>query len=206
MTDQTYALAKSGVFGLQSGVYQDSLVTTLDGFEDNDISEYGGATGGFTTQSTTVKDGSYALATSSPGGSHLSDTGVTTNQGNTYRVWTRFGSSSGSESFLFATQSETSTTDCYMVMLFQGGGEYRLYRYDGSYNNIASSAISPSTGTWYEHKIDWATDGTITCTLLDSAGSQVVQISATDTTWTSGGIGFRGDNGPSAYFDTVREV
>jgi len=55
--------------------------------------------------------------------------------------------------------------------------------------------------------VEWNTDGTITVELYTTSGTLIGDISTTDTTFNSGGVGFQywtgsdSENDSSAYFD-----
>lgn len=200
MAEQTYALAKSGVFGLQNGVYQDTLATIIDDLEDGDISEYGGSTGSYSANTNApVANGSYSLKGTTPSGGGgviiRSDSGLNAypSQGDTFRYNFQFNQTDQLQAFLFGAQSTGSGTgEAYRVEPRIEKGNFSLYLNDGTSNTLAQdTSVSYSTGVMYEVGIDWASDGTITTTLYDDTGSQISQISATDTTYTSGGVGWR---------------
>ena len=52
----------------------------------------------------------------------------------------------------------------------------------------------PPDGEWLRLHVDWGSDGTITITLYDSGETQLGQVSAQDTTYSGGGVGFRHAN------------
>ncbi len=55
---------------------------------------------------------------------------------------------------------------------------------------------------WYKLAVDWGVGGLMTLNLYDSDGISLLNtVSATDNTYTSGGIAFRGFRG-DYYFDT----
>ena len=186
--------------------------STLESFEDGDVTEYAGDTSALNPSTARATDGSYGLVDQSGGGT-VSDRstitrtdGVSVSEGGQLRV--DYYHVSGSDNrFYFGVQSEVSIrTDVagYGVVLNNDAGA--LVRKDaanGSGTNIETFSAPTETG-WYEWRIDWADSGLIEVTLIKrSDGSTVATFSATDTTYTSGGIGFLTQADGSA-FDSVR--
>lgn len=215
----SYELNSNGVYGIRNGVYQDTLQQLIDDFEDGDISEYGSDTGQYATQTSTVKEGTTALQgdVSSGNAYHiLSTSGLNyyPSQGDTWRLWNRVQSSGDMAANHFGVQSVPTSglpDNGYMVQTRVAANEIRIYlRSSASWTLLASASVSLSSATWYEIKVDWATDGTITLTIFDSAGSQLAQASATDTSFSSGGIGWgahnANSNASSIFFDHSRTI
>lgn len=187
--------------------------TIVDDFEDGDISEYRVNTGSFSTQTTEVTNGSVALqGTPSSGSVYIrSESGLDTYpaQGDTFRVNVYLPESDTLGALMFGTQSGASNNDeAYRAEVNNTGSKIAIVLQDGSTTTVLSSqSVNVPGGEWLELEVAWATDGTITITLFDSAGSQLAQTSATDTTYASGGIGFRaydGNDQTAIYFDHVR--
>jgi hypothetical protein len=180
--------------------------TTLESFEDQSIADYGGNTGDFSVQSSTVHDGSYALECSSGSfntATTIADTGVTVEQGETLICAVNISGANYGGGMIFGAQSEAASPDCYVLQIGDGGG-FALKKFSGGSTSTITSqgSVGLSTGVWYELEVNWQTDGTMDCTLYDSGGSTVASISGSDTAYTSGGIGFYGVYANSAtYFD-----
>jgi len=70
---------------------------------------------------------------------------------------------------------------------------------------IASTSVTYATG-WYQVSIDWLTNNNINVTLYNSTGAVAATLSATDSSHTSGGIGFTywGQHGGWDYY-TARQ-
>lgn len=192
-------------------------LTVVDDFEDGDIAEYSGDTANFGVVTSPTKNGSYALEyTGTTNNGAITDTNDLTHpgQGDTFRINIRTTSvSEGVAEVLWAVQSETGASglDCYSARGNFAGGDFELNKYSsGGRSTLAEdTTVSYSTGVWYEIEVGWATDGTMTVTLYDGGGNQVAQVSATDTGYTSGGVGWlgnRGDSAQSSYYDYYRIV
>lgn len=190
MSEQTYALAKSGVYGQKGGTYQNKLVTIIDDFEDADLSEYSSSSFTSTTTSS-VYNGSNSLQVDhdGTGANTTSTTGLNAypSQGDTFEFYTRLGHADHGLAFLFGVQNSSSY---YRLYAPQGWNDVLVLHLDDG-TKLASSALTSTASIWYRCKVDWDTDGTIKATLYDDTDTQVAQVSATDTTYSSGGVGWR---------------
>jgi hypothetical protein len=192
---------------------------TIDGFEDNDIDEYGGDKSIYTVQTGTVYDGNYALKGEQSGEttirtiSSLSGLSKYPQPGDTfrYRVYPANLSDNVQYFVQFATQSETSAPDRYSIKLDGGGDEFEISkRVSGSFTELAAATQTYSS-QWYTVEVEWADDGTITATLYDDTDTQLNQITATDTTFVGGGVGWvarAADSNASAkaFFDLAEII
>jgi len=182
----------------------------IDDFEDNDLSEYAGATGNYQTQSSEVFNGSYALED--------------TDASSVSEIYSTSGlpryPHAGDE-FEFRVKVTDSGDFWYFNFGWQDGDNNYDLRYEpdvpqielyevsgGNFTQLGTSSVTQSTDVWYRVEIDWGEGGTITCTLYDENDSEVAQISATNSTHTEGGIGFKGNNtntsNTSIYYDYAR--
>ena len=176
----------------------------LENFEDASMSEYSGATAGASIQSTTVYEGSYALecVPTSNWSSEIFSTTASDKQasaGQTIEFRVYLGSD-GATNFLFGVQSagDVTSMDCYVVYFYTT--EFSLARYDnGSWTYLHQSGQFQNLpeGEWLHGVITWGTGGSISVALYNATGTQVGSLSASDSTYTSGGIGF------NAYANTV---
>jgi hypothetical protein len=100
----------------------------------------------------------------------------------------------------------------YEMRMRKRGGTFELHRLSSGARSVLARA-SQSWGTgWYEIEFDWGADGSITITAYEDPGgsrTQVNQITATDTTFTDGGVGFhcagtRG--GPRHYYADLAQI
>lgn len=196
------------------GVASAERVDYVDDFEDNDIEEYGADTANFEVQSTTVYEGSYALETTLPSNDFAGVTSVGgldryPQAGDTFQVRMRWDSSDSIKHFIWAAQSVGENPDSYQVSVDANNNKFALDRQESGYNELTSTSYDPRTNAdeWMRVKVEHGTDGSITATLYDSSGSQVAQLSATDTTYTEGGVGFiessASDGSASTYWDAV---
>jgi hypothetical protein len=186
--------------------------TIVDDFEDGDISEYGGDTGPFSVQGSVVKNGSRALEfTNNTNENIMTDTDNFSHpsQGDTFSAYLRTTSGSeGARGMLFGVQSETSRSNlsAYMVQLVYNGAFRIVKYYNGNKTIMKKTTPGWSSDTWQKVVVDWGTDGTITATVYEN-DNQKEQISTTDNTFSSGGIGWYGNRGNSSqsnYYDYYR--
>jgi hypothetical protein len=188
----------------------------IDHFEDGDISEYSGNTGAFTVQSTTVKEGSYALEGSMSSGNAVkiaSSSGLPyyPQRGDSIGYWVRFSGDQPNPNFRWAETN--SGADRYNLDYRDDSGEWRLRsRVGDSPSQLDSFAYSPTQGAWYYAYVeDYLSDGTIFVSIYEGDptvdSNQIGTLSATNSDHDTGGISF-GVNDSSggsttAYFDHV---
>ncbi|MCA9362612.1 DUF2341 domain-containing protein, partial [Candidatus Kaiserbacteria bacterium] len=178
-----------------------NVFTIYDDFEDNDITEYSGNTTKFATAGTYAYGGGYGLD-ASPGPNDkatdgIARTDITVSQGNIIRYMQYIDTSAGSGDevcTMFGVQSPVTSNQNYAVCLEQFGTDRvslvrNVENTDSTGTVLASSTISFATG-WYEVEVDWQTDNTIDVSVYDSAGALQATTTATDSTYSSGGIGF----------------
>lgn len=187
--------------GVSGRAITQSVITTIDDFEDGDIAEYSDETGSYAVTTTSPLNGSYRLEGTTPTGGG----GVTIRstsglnyypaQGDTFRYNFQFSQTDQLQAILFgATSGDTGLNGTYRVDATIDSSKWTLHHMSTSGTNTelaSDTSVSYSTGVAYEGEVKWASDGTITCTLFDDTGAQKSQISATDTTLTSGGVGWR---------------
>ncbi|PSQ46002.1 hypothetical protein BRD15_10370 [Halobacteriales archaeon SW_6_65_15] len=184
---------------------QESPCNTVDDFEDSDLSEYEfdrGSSGASLVTSPTYS-GAYALEISGTNTEMISMEGLEhyPAAGDVFSTWVRGTNNADRINITYGVQNHLNR---YFARINPEQGHIALYRYeDGSSTLLADKGVALSQDTWYEVHIDWQTDGTHVFTLFDESGSQIDQISAIDSTWTAGGIGYDaylGDGG-TVYFD-----
>ena len=182
----------------------------IDSFEDGDISEY--------TFDPTRENLATVVSSPTRSGSHALELGGTNTElistpelpryptaGDTISYWVRGTNNADDTNFSYGVQDHENR---YFVRVDLANSDLYLFRYqNGGATQLASNTTgyTLSQDVWYEVEIQWGTDGTHTVTLFDSSGSQLVQVTGSDATWTSGGIGFDAylSGSQAAYFDNV---
>lgn len=193
-----------------------SATGVIDDFEDNDLSEYELDTGSYQTQSSTVFEGTYALEAQIPSSGTYVNLGSTSGLDNypqsgdkfSYRV--RFADSSNHHLFYFATQSGgTSDPDAYYLNVSPKNTHLSLRRRTNSSDThlATDDTVFYSVDEWFELIVDWGAGGSFTVTLNKQDGTQITQISGSDSTYSSGGIIWRSynyDNAENIYYDIAK--
>ncbi|NEU56786.1 hypothetical protein [Halorussus sp. MSC15.2] len=216
MTDSTWSSGGVGYDAyLSSGesVYFDdvrfeSSATVVEDFEDGDLSEYSGNTGGYRVQSSTVLEGSRSLEATSTY-AQIARTDVTTERGHEYRCRIEAGSGTGAEPSLLACVQDASDPlrDCYWAFPDVSAGEFKLIRRDGDSSTVLDSVTyTLQEATQYELALELATD-TVKAVLYDSSGSVAAETTAvSDSTYSGGGVGFYTGGGTPGYYDYVTKT
>ncbi len=184
----------------------------VDGFEDGDLDEYDQKRGGSArVTSERTYEGSHSLELTTPGGGGASKVLSTSGldrypaAGDVYRTrWYRSSSDSrGRNRLYFGVQDDANY---YEVYVNYPHDDFELRKFeDGARTRLASANETPRKDTWVEWTIDWGADGTITASYDD--GQRSGSLTATDGTWTDGGVGFYqqvASGGVKAWFDDAR--
>lgn len=188
----------------------------IDDFEDGDLAEYNitAQDGTIAVQSSTVYEGSFAIEVSSTGGtSRVQSTSGLPNYpepGQTFAGRHRFNNFESLGGIMFGVQSSTTTTDFYDFDVFPARDEIRFRK---NRNPIASKTVQFSSGDedkWFDFQVQWDTDGTLVGELLEPNGSLRGRVTAQDSTYTDGGVGFRqnadGQSDVRSYWDDVQVI
>lgn len=182
--------------------------TLVDSFEDQSLSEYGGDTGSFSfVTSPGVTDGTYALQNNNTGVVQ-STSGLDNypSQGDTVRHDHHITESQAALGFLLFTQDETNTPEGYMIRPSDVSDAFQIYRVDaGSFTLLdEDTTVTFSQGDQLEIDVSPTASGVdATC---KRSGSEIASVTTTDTTYTSGGMGWRSGGSTAATVDNVRLV
>lgn len=195
----------------------------VDSFEDNDISEYSGATSDYATVddsglSWTAPDGSYVLEQQS-GASFArivseSGDGLANYfpKGNTAEADIRSETLDGSLRVIFGAGSVFNSY--YAAEVDYGSGELRILDRDGggTLNELASTTLSPSTDTTGTVRIVWddgtlgGADNDITVSYSEG-GSELDSLSVNDSSHATNegvGVAVQGGTGGGRFVDYYR--
>lgn len=192
----------------------------VDDFEDQDLAEYDGDTGYYQivdNPTAGVIEGNWCLEAEINSGSakaiaSLKGDGLDNypEPGDTFRCWFAFAGSSTNPKFAWASQGYDTGEDGYYAEYLKANNAFRLTLREGTNNVLASDTVDLSADTWYEVEVYWGSDGDMTCDLFDEDGTELSSVSATDTTYTDGGINFIVNNtsgsNDTAWFDHYRLV
>lgn len=176
-----------------------STFSFIDDFEDDNITEYSGSDStdfDVKTGSGSAYHGTYGLsfntdATARTESGGIYRTGSQTAQGMTIRFLQRVVALSEDEPCTkFGLQSASAN---YAVCLDELGGAVRIVKdvtdRDDSGSLLASTDVTWATG-WYEVQVDWLTDNSINVNVYDTSGSLFASVNTTNSSYTSGGMGF----------------
>ncbi|MEY2664987.1 MAG: hypothetical protein RLZZ480_92 [Candidatus Parcubacteria bacterium] len=184
-----------------SSSMEDTFIAA-DDFEDGDFTEYSGQTTLFAVDGSFAFDGAYGLDNTGDETSRATTGGIyrldqTVSQGETFRFMQYIDTASGSGDEVctkFGVQNPGTANDNYAVCIEQYGVDRislvkDVVENESSGTVLATSTVSYSTG-WYEIEVEWGTDDSLNVGLYDAAGTLVTSLSDTDSSYTSGGIGF----------------
>lgn len=128
------------------------------------------------------------------------DAAAIVSQGDILSVWTRLKDRTNGRAYVGFGASSLGT---YSAVLAPNTNELLIQRNDSyGYLNIATAAQTYVADLWYRFEINWGIAGLIDLDLYGSDGTTLLNsVSITDTTYSSGGIAFRGFDG-NKQFDT----
>lgn len=178
-----------------------NVFNVYDDFEDGNITEYSGDTTKFALSGGYAYGGGFGLY-ASPDQNAKTNDGIarfdqTVSQGEIIRFMQYVDTSAGSGDevcTMFGVQSPVTVNHNYGVCIEQFGTDRvslvkNVENTDSTGTLLATSTISLSTG-WYEVMIDWQTNDDIDVSVFNTSGTLLATVSATDSTYTSGGMGF----------------
>jgi uncharacterized phage protein gp47/JayE len=171
----------------------------IDGFEDNDISNYVGDTGSFATSTAQVFDGNYAMEATAAG-SIYDSVNYDFRRESKFHVQQRL-TTSAVGGILVGVQDANNH---YRISLDQGGGSVDIEVVDGgSVVSSSTTSFSVPANEWLELIIDWQLGGVIDVTVEDSTDNELatVTIDETDATYEDGGVGFYSGGSNTKYWD-----
>lgn len=184
-----------------------SKTLVMADFETGDFSNWDNVPSSWSIETSTVYEGNYAFYKEAGNGPASSATYggpvQTPSQGDTFR-WHHYhgGNSNGASQIQFGFQDWNNR---YQASFNINDDVMKLQKVEGgSGSTMTSSSLSGSSGNWYINEVEWQEDGTIIYTVYDSNENQLNQISATDNTFTSGGIALEAHG--DVYTDNIRYV
>jgi len=180
--------------------------TADEGFEHNDLSgEYGGDTGKYNIQTNFVASGTHALESTGTSRSvpEIVNDSLSHGQDTTTTVKVATDTVDFVHEYLYAAQSVGGDPNAYKVSIDYGGGPAISLVDTASGTTLGSDTFSssPSTNTFHTLEIEWLANDTHTISFTNSAGTELASFTVTDSTYTSGKIGFSYDIGdPITFF------
>jgi hypothetical protein len=183
----------------------DNFEETLYDDQGNTLSDiYNGDLSSFNRSTTTpVFEGSYSLKINANNRAIFSQSGLNAypSQGDVYSMRLQMGL--GGHRVYYGVQSVASQDfgDFYRILVRPGDDLFQLDLLDGGLKTGIGSGSSANIGTneWYELVINWQTDGTHTVTLNNQNGTTNDSFSGSDSTYSSGGIGWGSTSSGGSY-------
>ncbi|PSP80162.1 hypothetical protein BRC81_02940 [Halobacteriales archaeon QS_1_68_20] len=194
------------------------MPTTIDDFEDGNLSEYGGDTNQWSANTTRSYSGSasanYSNTQSATNWYIVSSTSIYTVQSDHYHTAWLY-ENDGYDlpvGAIFGTQQEDSGPGGYLVDINTSSGTFALRRSStsGGFTTLASTSVSLSASTWYKAEFVWPNSGDLEAYLYDSSGTQLASLGpVSDTTYSSGGVGLAArsvtDFSANAHVDVIED-
>jgi hypothetical protein len=197
----------------RDGVVAAADSNVIDDFEDGNLDEYQlfRETEGAVVVSNPTYSGSKALSVENKSTEMVSTTGLDyyPSAGDTFSTNIRWEGTANALALCYGVQDYDNR---YYAQVSPDAQNIRLYREEnGSKYQLAKqlSGVNLSEDTWYELRVEWQSDGTHTFSVYEDDGTRVAQVSAVDTTWSDGGIGYRAmefGTGATDYFDFTATV
>jgi len=172
----------------------------VDSFEDGDLSEYIGSTDAYeVTSDPPVADGDQSLKNTTGGTAIFGSTSGLPRYPQAGDTFSANAARTEANPNLGVAWGMQDLQNFYFARIYREGSEsdanpdrLQVYRREGGdYTQLAKSATSVDTGVLYEFVVDWGETGTMDVTVRDPDGNTVATASATDTTFTEGGVGAR---------------
>lgn len=166
----------------------------VDDFEDGDVSEYVGATGNYeVTDDAPIADGEYSLKQTSSGASIIGSFGGLPRYPAAGDEFVARVAQTDVTSFVGVAFGMQDTANFYFARLDANTDSWQIWKVEnGDYDELAGTDLElDDEGTVYEAVVDWSEDGEITADLQTTDGEVKASVTATDTTYTDGGIGAR---------------
>jgi len=182
----------------------DNQSLTLSDFYTGDLAQYN-------RQTSTVFEGSAALAGDTSGGRETivgdGNLNSTLSQGETAEFYINNGGSNLRPAFLYGVQSQSSWYGAWIDAQKQ---QIEL-GIDGLGGIQASESVTINTGKFYRGELTWRTDNSHSLTVFDPTDGSTVggPISFTDSTYTNGTNGFYNNssgNSQTAFFDRAKVI
>ncbi|MFB6144450.1 MAG: hypothetical protein ABEJ98_04025 [Candidatus Nanohaloarchaea archaeon] len=193
--DRHGASTATGVFSFNT-----TASAIIDDFEDGDIKEWEGQTEYYSSNTNSpVYHGSYSLKGPSGASQTISSLSGLPNYpevGDRIKLYSYVQDSQYTQArFLFGYKN---SSNYYELDINPENSRLRLLRKKGgSTTTLASDTSFSPKVQWLETEINWDSDGTINLTVWNETGTQLSQLSTTDTSFTSGGIGWKGKSATS---------
>lgn len=192
----------------------------VDDFEDGDLSQYASIAEA-SVQTGTVNSGTYALQFDTPDGtsytfSSTSGLNAYPSAGDTFEFYVYMTDASDYWKFSFGSQSETALSSGTTIV----EGYHAHFKNDSFEINVRSggsttvfagpTSVNPPENEWLRGEVSWGSNGSMTATLYDASGSEIASVSGSDSTYSTGGIGYycnnSAGNASTQYWDDINII
>jgi hypothetical protein len=165
----------------------------IDGFEDGNLAEYQGDTAAFTVDQTPpVFDGRFSMKATTNNESITSFSRLSNypSRGDTFRYHIQLSGSNAAGEMSFGAGKVDASQYEFFVNLHAGQLGIGKAFADGSRTALAITPVSVPTDVWLRARLSWG-DPTLYGSLTRTdTGSTIAEVSADDTEFDNGGIGF----------------
>ena len=201
---------RGAVLGKATGVPNPAAAdSTKEGFDTTSLTPYTSvAASDLRVTATALHDVPYGLEGAGPSGLdgwiYRDDAQVQVQPGQLISAWVRSPGNVGGRAYFGFAATSAGT---YSLVMAPNTGQFLLQRnVNYGYTDLAAAKQTWLADHWYRMEVGWAVGGSMTARLYDSDGATLLNtVTATDTTYTSGGIAFRVFGG-TKDFDTVQVV
>lgn len=193
-------------------------ITTIESWEDQSLTNWYNEPGDFTFNTSNAYDGSVSLSMNVSGEySKLGTSQYPTQQGQKLRMAVSSSKTAGDAGYaqtelVWAVQGQ-AMQNMYGLRYEFSDNQLILYEISGGGRtalDIVYTSISYTPNTWLILGVDWQSNGQMQGFVFDDSGSVLAATGTrTDTTYTSGDIGFitaKGSNSDTILVDYLHEV
>jgi hypothetical protein len=186
------------------------LNRAVEDFEAQSLANYTGDTANFVFDTGVYHEGGASLNSTDGGMVFRNDANGDVTLGRTYRLWVRVAGGAVSKPMLMVQPDSTGVADVsgYQLEFDQGFSKsLNIKRYDdgASTTLIEGGDIGAIADQWVEVVMQVKTDGTLNLTALEEDGTEIDSVTANDTTYQSGKVGFAA-SAANCRFDDLRET
>jgi len=180
----------------------------IEDFEDGNLNEYSGDTGDFGLSTTEVKNGSTSLELKVDGNNRKISTSSKQIPHGTTKFNVYLTQDNVSFFVVYGNPSGSSFNDSYVFGKNNADGTLFWKKYSGgSFVRNETSSCNFPENEWIECELNWTSGGSHTLTVRNASGTQIGQVTATDSEYSPNGLGFnhnKSSGSSTAYIDFIR--
>jgi hypothetical protein len=200
------SITASGLFAWEFG--DADTGDLIDDFEDGGLTEYTTSGPPAVVTGGAYNETHYLLTEATESAFSLAGGGLPNypDQGEDFESYVYLSASGSQPNFRWGVQD---ASNYYAAEADGDNGELVLKMSDGgTLTTLQSTSVSVPSTQWLRIAVEWTTSGGMTVTLVDPSDAlRLAQVSATDSTFTDGGVGFSEESAlNSSRHDFAREV